>query len=152
MGVVDEGRVEAIFISARHGDLPHPVESAQAVAGKGLEGNRYFDTGRPEQELTLIEAEQLERVAAEDGLDIDAAATGRNVLTRGVDLNALVGKRFRVGALECRGIELCEPCTTFQSRTAPGAIKAMVHRAGLNAAILAGGELRSGDAVVPLDD
>jgi MOSC domain-containing protein YiiM len=147
---VGDGRVEAIFIAAEKGELPHPVESVTAVAGKGLEGNRYFDTRRPDQELTLIEAEQLERVVAEDGLDIDAAATGRNVLTRGVDLNALVGKRFRVGPLECRGIELCEPCTTLEARTRPGAIKALVHRAGLNAEILVGGELRPGDAVVPL--
>jgi len=145
-----EGRVESIFISPRKGDLPHVVESVTAVAGKGLEGNRYFDTGRPEQELTLIEAEQLEYALAEHGLDIDAAASGRNILTRGVDLNALVGRRFRVGALECRGIELCEPCRTMESRTVPGVIKALVHRAGLNAEILVGGEVRPGDAVEPL--
>jgi len=145
-----DGRVEAIFIAAQRGEHPHAVESATALAGKGLEGNRYFDTGRPEQELTLIDAEQLERAAAEDGLEIDAAATGRNIVTRGVDLNALVGRRFRVGALECRGIHLCEPCRTMESRTVPGAIKALVHRAGLNAEILVGGEVRPGDAVEPL--
>ena len=151
MRLVGQGRVEAIFISANRGDLPHPVGSVTAVAGKGLEGNRYFDTGRPEQELTLIEAEQLEYALAEHGLEIDAAASGRNLLTRGVDLNALVGKRFRVGEAECRGIELCEPCTTLEARTAPGAIKALVHRAGLNAEILSGGELRPGDAVTAVD-
>jgi MOSC domain-containing protein YiiM len=150
MGAVGEGSIEAIFISAQRGGMPYPVESVRAVAGKGLEGNRYFDTGRPHQELTLIEAEQLERVAAEDGLDIDAAATGRNLLTRGVDLNALVGKRFRVGAIECRGVELCEPCTTLEARTVPGALKALVHRAGLNAEILVDGELRPGDEIAPL--
>ena len=144
------GRVEAVFISARKGDHPHAVEWAAAVAGKGLEGNRYFDTGRPEQELTLIEAEQLEYAREEHGLEIDAAATGRNILTRGVDLNALVGKRFRVGEAECRGIELCEPCRTMQARTVPGALKALVHRAGLNAEILSGGDVRPGDAVQPL--
>ena len=138
-----EGRVEAIFIAAEHGELPHAVESVRAIAGKGLEGIRYFDEGRPETELTLIEAEQLERVAAEDGLDIDAAATGPQLLTRGVGLNDLVGERFRVGELECRGIELCEPCTTMEAKTTPGAIKALVHRAGLNAEILVGGELSS---------
>jgi len=147
---VSEGRVEAIFISDARGDLPHAVESARAVAGKGLEGNRYFDTGRPEQELTLIEAEELEILATEHGLHVDAAPTGRNVLTRGVRLNHLVGRRFRVGELECRGIELCEPCTTMEARTAPGVIKALVHRAGLNAEILVGGEVRPGDPVVPL--
>ena len=150
MGDMSDGRVEAIFISAKKGDHPPAVDSAAAVAGKGLEGNRYFDTGRPEQELTLIEAEQLEYALAEHGLEIDAAASGRNILTRGVDLNALVGKRFRVGETECRGIELCEPCTTFQKRTVPGALKAMVHRAGLNAEILVGGKLRPGDSVEPL--
>jgi len=147
---VSDGRVEAIFISAAHGNLPHPVGSVRAIAGKGLEGNRYFDTGRAEQELTLIEAEALEAALAEDELDVDAAATGRNVLTRGVRLNDLVGKRFRVGELECRGIELCEPCTTMEARTQPGVIKALVHRAGLNAEILVGGELRPGDAVTTL--
>ena len=144
------GRVEAIFIAAQRGEHPYAVDSANAVAGKGLEGNRYFDTGRPEQELTLIEAEQLERVASEDGLQIEAAATGRNIVTRGIDLNALVGRRFRIGALECRGIHLCEPCRTMESRTTPGAIKALVHRAGLNAEILVGGEVRPGDDVEPL--
>jgi len=150
MAVVGAGRVEAIFISAKRGDVPNPVESVQAVAGKGLDGNRYFDTGRPHQELTLIEAEQLEYALAEHGLAIEAAATGRNLLTRGVDLNALVGKQFRVGEVECRGIELCEPCKTMEGRTAPGAIKALVHRAGLNAEILVGGELRPGDEIASL--
>ena len=98
----------------------------------------------------LIEAEQIERAALEDGLGVEPAATGRNVLTRGVDLNSLVGKRFRVGELECRGIELCEPCTTFEANTTPGAIKVFVHRAGLNAEILVGGQLRPGDPVTPL--
>jgi MOSC domain-containing protein YiiM len=149
MKVMGAGRVEAIFISPQRGELPHPVGSVTGVAGKGLEGNRYFDSGRPEQELTLIEAEQLDYVRTEHGLEIDAAATGRNILTRGVDLNALVGERFRVGGIECRGIELCEPCTTMQARTVPGAIKALVHRAGLNAEILVGGEVRPGDPVTP---
>jgi MOSC domain-containing protein YiiM len=144
---VGEGRIEAIFIAAEHGEHPHPVESGTEVVGKGSEGKHYLD--RPETELTLIEAEQLERVA-ENGLDIDAAATGRQVLTRGIDLNALVGRRFRVGEVECRGIELCEPCTVMEARTMPGAIKALTHRAGLNAEILVGGEIRPGDAVSEL--
>jgi MOSC domain-containing protein YiiM len=150
MAAVRGGTVEAIFIAAKRSELPRSVDSVHAVAGKGLEGNRYFDTGQPHQELTLIEAEQLERALADNGLEIDAAATGRNILTRGVDLNALVGRRFRVGTAECRGLQLCEPCTTMQARTAPGAIKALVHRAGLNAEILVGGEVRPGDAVVSL--
>ena len=145
-----DGRVEAVYIAAEHGELARAVVSVQAIAGKGLEGNRYFDEGRPEAELTLIEAEQIEQVAAESGIQIDAASSGRNVLTRGVSLNDLVGKRFRLGELECRGVELCEPCTTFERKTTPGALNAFVHRAGLNAEILVGGVLRPGDPVEPL--
>ena len=144
------GRVEAIFISGEHGQLPHAVESVRAIAGKGLEGNRYFDEGRPEAELTLIEAEALEALLAEHGIELDGAASRRNVLTRDVRLNDLVGKRFRVGELECLGIELCEPCLHMQSMTSPGVIDGLVHRAGLNAEILVGGDLHPGDPVVPL--
>jgi len=147
---VSVGRVEAIFISGEHGQLPHAVESVRAIAGNGLEGNRYFDEGRPEAELTLIEAEALEALLAEHGIELDGAASRRNVLTRDVRLNDLVGKRFRVGELECLGIELCEPCLHMQSMTSPGVIDGLVHRAGLNAEILVGGDLHPGDPVVPL--
>jgi len=145
------GRVEAIYIGAEHGELPHAVESVQAIAGKGLEGNRYFDEGRHESELTLIEAEALEALQAEHGIELDGASSRRNVLTRGVRLNDLVGERFRIGELECRGIELCEPCLSLQSMTKPGIIDGLVHRAGLNAEILVGGELRRGDRVEQIE-
>jgi MOSC domain-containing protein YiiM len=148
MAAVRGGTVEAIFIAAMRGELPRSVDSVHAVAGKGLEGNRYFDTGRPHQELTLIEAEQLEYARAEHGLDIEAAATGRNILTRGVDLNALVGKRFRVGNVECEGIELCEPCKDLERATQPGVINGLLHRGGLNADILTDGVISVGDEVV----
>ena len=92
---MDEGRVEAIFITAEHGELPRAVDSVRAIAGKGLEGNRYFDEGRPETELTLIEAEALEALAAEHGIELDGASSRRNVLTRGIRLNDLVGAPFR---------------------------------------------------------
>ena len=141
------GRVEGIFISSEHGELPRAVESARAIAGKGLEGNRYFDEGKPESELTLISAEALEALRAEHGIELEAAASRRNVLTRGIDLNALVGKRFRVGDVECRGVELCEPCLDLESMTQPGIIKGLVHRGGLNAEILSDGKLRPGDSV-----
>jgi MOSC domain-containing protein YiiM len=144
------GLVEGIFITAEHGELPAAVASVRAVAGKGLEGNRYFDEGKPETELTLIEAEAIEALHHEHGIELEPAASRRNVLTRGVRLNDLVGKRFRVGEVECRGVELCEPCSHLQSLTEPGVLPGLVHRGGLNAEILSGGELRPGDAVVPL--
>jgi len=90
----------------------------------------------------------MEAVASEGEASIGPAATRRNVLTRGIDVNELVGKRFRIGTVECEGVELCEPCTHLESMTQPGVIKAFVHRGGLNADILTDGEISVGDAVV----
>jgi MOSC domain-containing protein YiiM len=143
------GRVEGIFIGPKKYELPAPVERVRAVAGSGLEGNRYFYDGDapPGRALTLIAAEALEEGEAESGIELGAAESRRNVLTSGIDLNALVGLRFRVGNVECLGVELCEPCTTLEGLTRPGVIKAYVHRAGLNADILTDGEIAVGDTV-----
>ena len=143
------GRVEGIFVTPKKYELPEPVERVRALAGRGLEGNRYFydADAPPGRALTLIAAEALEEGHAESGIELGAAESRRNVLTRGIDLNALVGVRFRVGDVECMGVELCEPCTTLQKLTRPGVIKAYVHRAGLNADILTDGEIAVGDAV-----
>jgi MOSC domain-containing protein YiiM len=143
------GRVEGIFITPEHGELPLPVERVTAVAGQGLEGNRYFFDDAPSgRAITLIAAEAVEAMEAEHGISLEARATRRNVVTRGVDVNALVGKRFRIGDVECEGVELCEPCRHLESMTQPGIIKGLVHRGGLNADILAGGEISVGDTVV----
>lgn len=146
-----EGWVEAIFVTLEHGDLPAPVESVRAYAGRGLEGNRYYwDAGDAPsgRAVTLIAAEAVEAVAREGDISIEPAATRRNVLTRGIDVNELVGKRFRIGDVECVGVELCEPCQHLESMTQTGVVKALVHRCGLNADILSDGEINIGDAVV----
>ncbi|MFL5945161.1 MAG: MOSC domain-containing protein [Gaiellaceae bacterium] len=145
-----EGRVEGIYITPEPGELPAPVQSVQALAGRGLEGNRYFYDGDapPGRALTLIAAEAVEAMESEDGISLDVAASRRNVVTRGIDVNELVGKRFHVGEVECEGVELCEPCAHLQSMTKPGVIKGLAHRGGLNADILNDGEISVGDAVV----
>jgi MOSC domain-containing protein YiiM len=144
-----EGRVEGIFVTPEHGELPVPVDRVRAVAGQGLDGNRYFyDEAPPGRAITLIAAEAVEAMESEDGIELEPAATRRNVLTRGIDVNALVGKRFRVGEVECEGVELCEPCAHLQSMTKPGIIKGLAHRGGLNADILNDGDISVGDAVV----
>ncbi len=144
------GRVEGIFIGPRS-PVPRPVERVHALAGRGLEVDRHFyDQAPPGKALTLIAAEALEAMAAETGVEITAAESRRNVLTRGIDLNALVGVRFRVGGVECVGVELCEPCRTLESLTKPGVIKGLVHRGGLNADILSDGEIGVGDLVETL--
>jgi MOSC domain-containing protein YiiM len=143
------GRVEGIYIAGEHGELPEPVQSVRALAGRGLEGNRYFfDEAAPGRALTLIAAEAVEAMEQDDGISIEPRESRRNVVTRGIDVNALVGKRFRVGNVECHGVELCEPCADLQAMTKPGIIKGLAHRGGLNADILSDGEISVGDAVV----
>ncbi len=148
---MEEGRVTAIHIGPER-ELPGPVERVRARAGKGLEGNRYYfeDGAPPGNALTLIAAEAVEAFVTETGIPFSAQESRRNVETRGIDLNALVGRSFRVGEVECLGVELCEPCTHLESVTRPGILKGMVHRAGLNADILNDGEIAVGDPVVPL--
>jgi MOSC domain-containing protein YiiM len=138
--------VEAIHFGAEGVKELWPVESATAVAGKGLVGDRHYaDEGaRPGGAITLVDAAEVDRVGLAPG------ESRRQVTTRGVDLPALIGKRFRVGEVECYGVELCEPCRHLQAMTRPGIIKDLVHRAGINADILSDGEIRLGDAVVEL--
>jgi MOSC domain-containing protein YiiM len=148
---VVSAHVEAIFVASEPGELPAPVERIRAYAGRGLEGNRYFwedGDAPPGRGVTLIAAEAMDAVALEGNVSIEPAATRRNVLTRGIDVNELVGKRFRIGDVECEGVELCEPCTHLESMTEPGVIKALAHRGGLNADILTDGEINVGDPVV----
>jgi MOSC domain-containing protein YiiM len=147
---VDPGRVEAIFLASTHGEMPALVERASALAGRGLEGDRYFwsdGDAPPGRALTLIQLEALEAMADETGIKLAPGASRRQVHTRGIDLNALVGKRFRVGEIECEGVELCEPCSTLESMTQPGVIKGLLHRGGLNADVLSDGEIVVGDPV-----
>ena len=145
---MDGGRVEGIFVGPAR-TLPGAVGRVRAHAGKGLEGNRYYwaDGAPPGRALTLIAAEAIEAFTDETGIPLAADESRRNVLTRGIDVNALVGKRFRIGDVECEGVELCEPCTHMQKMTRPGVLKGMVHRAGLNADILTDGEIAVGDTV-----
>lgn len=157
-GARDRGTVEAIFSGASAANVPAPIEVAEVVAGRGIRGDRYFEgTGtfskpaKPGQDLTLVETEAIERLAAEHGIQIGPAESRRNVLTRGIDLNALVGRRFRVGEVECRGDRLCDPCAHLERLTKPGVLKGLVNRGGLRADVLSGGTIRPGDAIAPLD-
>ena len=144
------GRVEGIFIGPER-PLPEPVERVRAVAGRGLEGNRYFYAEAPPgRALTLIQSEALDGMLEDTGIELSAAESRRNVLTSGIDLNALVGKRFRVGLVECVGVELCHPCSSLEKMTQKGVIKGLVNRGGLNADILTDGEIAVGDPVEEL--
>jgi MOSC domain-containing protein YiiM len=136
------GTVEQIAVASEESALPGAVEAVE-VAARGIVGDRYSDAG----DITLIEAEALEAFTGETGIPLTHEESRRQVLTRGVRLNDLVGRRFTVGEVECVGRELCEPCNHLQSMTRPGVLRGMVHRAGLNADIVKPGRIAVGDAV-----
>jgi MOSC domain-containing protein YiiM len=138
--------VEAIHLGEARIERLRAVDSVRAVAGKGLESDRHFHANgaKPGQALTLVEAENVESA------DLAPGETRRQVTTRGIRLDDLVGKRFRVGEVECYGVELCEPCKHLQSLTRPGIIKELAHRAGINADILTDGTISVGDEIVEL--
>jgi MOSC domain-containing protein YiiM len=132
------------------------VERAWARAGRGLEGDRYFDGrgtfsnrfGRG-HDLTLIEGEVLDDLKLPAGR-LDVAQARRNIVTRGVDLNALVGRRFRIGAVHCFGQRLCEPCAHLERLTGKaGTVRELIHTGGLRADVLSDGEIRIGTEIEP---
>jgi MOSC domain len=156
-GPLGHGSVEAIVVAAdAEADLVR-VDHATVAAGRGLRGDRYFDGrgtfsnahGRG-HDLTLIEAEVLDALTLPEGR-LAAEEARRNVVTRGIDLNALVGRRFRIGDVECFGQRLCEPCAHLERLTAragkPGTLRALIHRGGLRADALTDGEIRVGNPV-----
>jgi MOSC domain-containing protein YiiM len=129
------------------------VQQAEAVPGVGLEGDRYanrqgtFYKPEPDFELTLIEAEAIEALCREYGVELAPGEARRNVVTRGVPLNHLVGREFRIGAVKVRGIRLCEPCDHLQRLTGHPLIKGLRHRGGLRAQILSQGAIRVADLI-----
>ncbi|HET9740277.1 MAG TPA: MOSC domain-containing protein [Solirubrobacteraceae bacterium] len=151
------GTVEAIVVAPEAEASTVQVDRAMARAGRGLEGDRYFDQrgtfsnayGRG-HDLTLIEAEVLDSVELPAGRLAPEDAR-RNLVTRGIDLNALVGKPFRVGDVECFGQRLCEPCAHLERLTAAagksGTLPALIHKGGLRADVLSDGAIRVGDEI-----
>jgi len=134
------------------------IERVRAMAGVGLEGDRYAaGTGhysgdaKVDRHVTLIEAEEIEALEAATGIVLQPGETRRNVTTRGIRLNELVGRRFRIGPVECEGTRLCEPCQYLSDLVGEPLLAPLVHRAGLRAKILSDGEIALGDEVVALD-
>src|SRR5262245_50871602 len=134
------------------------VDEVVAVAGRGLQGDRYFErigtysqkpgTGR---EVTLIESEALEAVARDNGVELAPGEARRNIVTAGVALNHLVGREFFVGSVRLRGMRLCEPCAHLARLVQRPVVKQFLHRGGLRTEIVEGGTIRVGDTVRPAD-
>jgi MOSC domain-containing protein YiiM len=141
--------VERIWVAPSAGEPARALDVARAMPARGLEGDRYvagagtFPSGPPGSALTLIEAEVCESFDPALGPD----AHRRNIVTRGVALNDLLGHEFTLGEVRCRGMRLCEPCTVVQRYAGRPVLRELAHRGGLRADILTEGEIRVGDAV-----
>jgi MOSC domain-containing protein YiiM len=130
------------------------LSTARLVVGVGLEGDRYAarigtfsqvpGSGRA---VTLIEIEALEALQRDYQVELDPALSRRNIVTRGVPLNHLVEREFRIGDVVLRGTRLCEPCAHLERLTAKGAMRGLIHRGGLRADILEGGTIKVGDTL-----
>ncbi len=145
------GRVAAILVTPQAEAPLSRVDEAEALAGRGLAGDRYAEgrgtfsgPGRG-YELTLAEAEVL------DEIQLPWEQARRNIVTRGISLNGLVGQRFRIGSVECVGRRLAEPCSHLEKLARPGLLRPLVHRGGLRADIITGGVIRPGDQVEAID-
>jgi len=146
--------VERIYLRASPGAPTQQRLRVRLVAGKGIEGDRYFGVDEePSVNVSLIEAEEIERFQRACGVPVDLSASGRNLVTRGVRLNDLVGREFAIDGVRLLGSELCEPCLTLgQALANPAcgpaeAVGRMLHRAGLRARVLSSGEIRVGACV-----
>jgi len=157
------GTVRRIHIAPAQGAPMTQVTQVRAIAGRGLEGDRYCLSAdeqpgttatpgtfvdRDGSDLTLIESETVAAIEREYEISLDTGAHRRNVTTDGVALNHLVGDRFRVGEAVCEGTELCEPCAGLEAHLEQAGVReALVHRGGLRARILDGGRIQTGDPI-----
>jgi len=153
-----QGSVVSMHIASTGSAPLTPMGEVRAVPGKGLEGDRYFhelgtfsNRPGPDRELTLIEAEAFEALRRDYGIEMAPREGRRNIVTRDVPLNHLVGRRFKVGSVTLSGIRLCEPCSHLEKLIGDGVKRGLIHRGGLRAQILSEGTIRVGDPI-EIDD
>jgi MOSC domain-containing protein YiiM len=147
------GQVIGVYVGGEARGPLVSVDEVRAEPGRGLEGDRYwkrqgtFWKAAADREVTLIESEVLESLAAEAGITIEGRDARRNLATRGVRLNELVNRRFRVGEVTLAGIRLCEPCSHLEQLAGRPLRPLLAGRGGLRAGIVTGGVIRVGDAI-----
>jgi len=156
-----KGIVDAIHIASQSAEKVTPREEILVIEGRGIEGDRYYEgkgtfsksnryaegSSTNGRDLTLIEAEAVDAVLKDYQIEIKPGAHRRNITTKGVALNHLVGKKFRIGEVTCKGVCLCTPCRHMESLTSKGVMKALAHRGGLRADILEGGVIKVGSNI-----
>jgi MOSC domain-containing protein YiiM len=150
---MNTGTIEFIYVAPTATAPTVSVNEALAIPGVGLEGDRYalgkgtFSKPEPDFELTLIEAEAIEALKRDYNVELAPGEARRNLITRGIALNHLVGRDFQIGEVRAHGIRLCEPCDHLQRLTGRQLIKGLRHRGGLRAQILTPGSIRVGDSL-----
>jgi MOSC domain-containing protein YiiM len=148
------GTVVSIHIAVTGSAPMKVVREVRALMGQGLDGDRYAvklgtysnDPGSG-RAVTLIEFETIEALRRDYQIALETGATRRNLVTRGVALNHLVGVEFAVGDALLRGTRLCDPCAHMERLTIKGALRGLIHRGGLRAEIVKGGMIRVGDLI-----
>jgi MOSC domain-containing protein YiiM len=139
-----------IFVASKRGAPMSPEHSVEALTEGGLTGDRYSEAKNrrsPDYQVTFIELENIEAFTQATGLPLSPDMPRRNIITRGIRLNGLCGKRFKVGRARFEGLELCEPCSLFAKRTHREVLQFFVGKGGLRARIVSGGEICVGDAI-----
>lgn len=149
--------ITAIFIAPSGGEALQQLAQAELRAGRGIVGDRYFNktgtwshrpTGKPDREVTLIQSEVIEAFNSDHNCRFGEGEFRRNLVTRGVTLNDLVGKTFTVGEVKLRGIRLCEPCAYLGELLVKEVVAGLLHKGGLRAQILNDGQIREGDPLL----
>jgi MOSC domain-containing protein YiiM len=139
-----------IFVASKRGAPMSAQQSVEALAEAGLTGDRYSEAKNrrsADYQVTFIELENIEAFTEATGLPLTPDMPRRNIITRGIRLNGLCGKRFVVGRARFEGLELCEPCSLFAKRSHREVLRFFVGKGGLRARIISGGEVRVGDAI-----
>lgn len=151
------GRLEHIHVTESRGGAMRALAEAQAVAGRGIEGDRYFrEAGTysvkpgPDRQLTLIETEVLDALARDHAVALAPNEHRRNLTVSGAPLGHLVGRRFRVGTVMLEGVRLNQPCKWLERLTGKPVYMPLLNRSGLNCRVIEGGTLRPGDPVTPV--
>ena len=153
------GIVKEILIAGKAGESLFPVKEALFVPGKGIDGDRYFNSvgtfsealqDSKDYEVTLIEREEIDAFNKITGLDYSNGLFRRNVITEGIRLNPLVGEEFSLGEIKLKAVRLCEPCGYLSDLIGQEVMQHMEHKAGIRAAIISGGKVAVGNGVEAL--
>ena len=142
-------KVFKLGITSNNNKKIEEVESIEVLANKGVVGDRHFDNyNDPYCQLSLIEAENIDEYNLKFGLNIPYLDFRRNIITKGIKLNDLVGKKLSIGNVEVEGIDLCRPCRHLtEMLDQENILKEFLRKGGLRCQILSSSKIKVGDSI-----